>query len=188
MAKKNWKPGTMLYPLPAVMVSCGEFGKAINILTISWTGTICSEPAMLSISVRPSRHSYGMISDSKEFVVNLTTKKLSHAADYCGVKSGRDIDKFKVCKLTPEKAAHVKAPLIKESPVNIECRVKDIIKLGSHDMFIADVLGLNVDEDYIDKNGNFDLQSADPLSYSHGQYYLLGKHIGHFGWTVKKKK
>ncbi len=189
--KRSWKPGTMLYPLPAAMVTCGKYDgestKGINIITISWTGTICSEPPMLSISVRPIRYSHPMICETKEFVVNLSTKGLAYATDYAGVKSGKDIDKFKELKLTPVKAFHVSAPLIKESPVNIECRVRDVIKLGSHDMFIADVAGVAVDEEFIDKNGNFDLQKTDPLAYSHGQYYLLGKHIGRFGFSVKKK-
>jgi len=186
MTKRLWKPGTMLYPVPVVMLSCGEFDKP-NIITVAWAGTICSEPAMLSVSIRPSRYSHEIISKTGEFVVNLTTQKMVFATDYCGVKSGREIDKFKECKLTPVKASFVKAPLIKESPINIECKVVEIKKLGSHDMFIANVMAVNADEKYIDKNGAFDLQSADPICYSHGQYYTLGKKLGGFGFSVKKK-
>ncbi len=182
----------MIYPLPAVMVTCGDFNddvekRNLNIITISWAGTICSEPAMASISVRPSRHSHELIKKHGEFVINLTTKKLAFATDFCGVKSGKNLDKFEKMKLTPVKAKHVKAPLIGESPVNIECQVTEVKELGSHDMFIAKVLCIHADEAYIDAKGAFDLTKADPICYSHGKYYTLGKHLGHFGFSIKKK-
>lgn len=187
MAKVAWKPGTMIYPLPAVMVSCGTEEEGYNILTISWTGTICTEPAMCYISVRPERHSYAIIKKHGEFVINLTTRKLAGATDWCGVRSGADFDKFKETGLTPVKASVIKAPLIEESPVNIECRVKQIIELGSHHMFISEVVAVDVCEDYIDiKTGAFRLDKANPICYSHGKYYDLGKFIGKFGFAVKK--
>ncbi len=185
MEKELWKPGNMLYPLPAVMVSCAEEGR-YNIITVAWTGTVCTNPPMLSVSVRPERFSYGMIARTGEFVVNLTTEKLTRACDYCGVKSGRDVDKFREAGLTAVPAAFVKAPLIAQSPVNIECRVKDIIKLGSHDMFLAEVLGVHVDREYMDEAGKFDLGRAKPVVYSHGEYYGLGELAGSFGYSVKK--
>lgn len=189
MAKKIWRPGNQLYPLPAVMVSCASAdGEEKNIITIAWAGTICSNPAMISISIRPQRHSYKLIKESGEFVVNLTTKELAYATDWCGVKSGRDYDKFKEMKLTPETSSVVKAPSIKESPVSIECKVKQIIPLGTHDMFIAEVVAVQADEKYLDETGRFDLQKANPICYSHGHYYELGKEIGNFGFSVKKKK
>lgn len=187
MEKELWKPGNMLYPLPAVMVSCAEGGKN-NIITVAWTGTVCTNPPMLSISLRPERFSYGMIARTKEFAVNLTTKKLARACDYCGVKSGRDVDKFKETGLAAAEAAHIKAPLIAQSPVNIECRVKEIIKLGSHDLFLADVLAVHVDKAYLDEKGRFDLNRAEPIVYSHGEYYGLGGLVGQFGYSVKKHK
>ncbi|OGC03381.1 flavin reductase [candidate division WOR-1 bacterium RIFOXYA12_FULL_43_27] len=183
MTKELWKPGTMVYPVPAVMVSCGDH----NIITIAWTGTICSEPAMTYVSIRPSRYSHEIISKTKEFVINLTTKKLVFATDFCGVKSGRAINKFEAMKLTPEKAKQVKCPLIKESPVNIECAVTEIKKLGSHDMFIAKVLCIHGDKKYIDPRGNFNLAAAQPVAYSHGKYYQLGKCLGFYGFSVKRK-
>lgn len=185
--KEYWKPGNMLYPLPAVMVSCQKPGDKPNIITVAWTGTICSDPAMVYISVRPERHSYNIIKKTGEFVINLTTEKLAKITDLCGVKSGRDIDKFREYGLTAMKSQHVKAPSIGESPVNIECRVKQIIPLGSHDMFIAEVLGVTVDAEYMDKNGKFDLAKARPLVYSHGEYFAEGRFIGKFGYSVKKK-
>ena len=188
MTKALWKPGTMLYPAPAVMVSCGNKPENYNIITVAWTGTICSEPPMAYISVRPTRHSHAIIEETGEFVINLTTKKLVSALDYCGVKSGKDINKFKHLKLTPVKGEQVAAPLIKESPVNIECRVTEIKKLGSHDMFIAKVLCIHADKAYINKKGAFDLAAADLICYSHGKYYLLGKELGYFGFSVRKKK
>lgn len=185
--KEYWKPGNMLYPLPAVMVSCQKPGDKPNIITVAWTGTICSDPAMVYISVRPERHSYDIIKKTGEFVINLTTEKLAKITDLCGVKSGRDMDKFREYGLTAMKSQHVKAPSIGESPVNIECRVKQIIPLGSHDMFIAEVLGVTVDAEYMDENGKFDLAKARPLVYSHGEYFAEGRFIGKFGYSVKKK-
>lgn len=187
MAKEIWKPGNMIYPLPAVMVTCRDEDGRDNIITVAWTGTICTNPAMAYISIRPERYSYEIINRTKEFAINLTTKKLAFATDFCGVKSGREIDKFKTMKLTKEKAQHIKAHLIKESPVNIECRVVDIIKLGSHDMFVAKVLAVHADSEFMDKNGKFDLSKSNPLVYSHGEYYVLGEKIGKFGYSVKKK-
>jgi flavin reductase (DIM6/NTAB) family NADH-FMN oxidoreductase RutF len=186
MAKQEWKPGNMLYPVPAVMVSCARAGERPNIITVAWAGTICSEPAMLSISVRKERFSHDIIKETKEFVVNLTTKETCFATDYCGVKSGRDVDKFKEMKLTPLPASKVGAPLIGECPVNIECKVTEIKELGSHDMFIAEVVAVHADEAYMDKNGRFDLALAEPIAYSHGEYYTLGEKIGKFGYSVKK--
>lgn len=187
MSRQTWKPGNMLYPLPVVMVSCQRPGEKPNIITIAWAGTICSDPACLSISVRKERHSYDIIRETGEFVVNLTTKELAFATDYCGVKSGRDIDKFKECKLTPLKSNVVAAPGIAESPVCIECKVKEIVPLGSHDMFIAEVVSVQADEKYMNANGKFELSMAQPIVYSHGTYYELGEKIGTFGYSVKKK-
>ena len=182
-----WKPGNMLYPVPAVMVSCADNKGNSNILTVAWTGTICSDPAMVYISVRPERYSHHMICESKEFVINLTTEKLAYAADFAGVRSGKDIDKWERLGLTKGTSKKVKTPFIKESPVNIECRVKQILKLGSHDMFIADVVSVDVDEQFIDKKGSLNLKAAGLMAYSHGRYYQLGKQIGRFGFSVKKK-
>lgn len=188
MAKLKWKPGNMIYPVPAVMVSCGDQPENYNIITIAWTGTICTNPPMTYISIRPERHSYDLIKKTGEFVINLTTEDLARATDYCGVKSGRDMNKFEVMHLTPEKAREVRAPLIAESPVNIECRVTEIKKLGSHDMFIAEVLAVNVDESYMDEKGKFHLDQASPICYSHGTYFGLGDKLGTFGYSVAKKK
>lgn len=187
MAKQQWKPGNMLYPLPAVMVSVADKEGNKNIITVAWAGTVCTNPPMLSISVRPERHSYGMIKDTMEFVVNLTTEELAYATDYCGVRSGRDVDKFKEMGLTPEQAAEVKAPLIKESPVNIECKVKEILELGSHHMFLAEVVAVHVDETYMNEKNKFELSKAKPMVYSHGEYYGIGKILGTFGYSVRKK-
>lgn len=187
MAKEIWKPGNMVYPIPAVLVTVADNEGNDNVLTIAWTGTICSDPAMAYVSIRPSRHSYKMIMETKEFVINLTTKDLAFATDFCGVKSGKDMDKFKEMGLTKEPAKYVKAPLIKESPVNIECKVVDIKQCGTHDMFIGEVLAVHADKDYMDETGRFDLAKAEPLVYSHGQYYAVGEHIGKFGYSVKKK-
>jgi flavin reductase (DIM6/NTAB) family NADH-FMN oxidoreductase RutF len=187
MEKEFWKAGNMLYPLPAVMVSSQRQGEKPNIITIAWTGTICTNPAMVYISVRPGRLSYDIIKETKEFVINLSTKKLVKAVDYCGVKSGRDVDKFKEMKLTPVSAEAVNAPLILESPVNIECRVKQIVELGSHDMFIAEVLGVHADPSYINQKGKFELSKSEPIVYSHGEYYGLGELMGSFGYSIKKK-
>ncbi len=177
----------MLYPLPVVMVSVADENGKPNIITIAWAGTVCSDPAMVSISVRPERYSYNILKTTGEFVINLTTKELAYATDYCGVKSGRDIDKFKEMKLTPMPAEHVKAPLIAESPVNIECRVKQIIPLGSHDMFVAEVLAVHAENSYKDEKGKFCLEKAEPIVYSHGSYLTCGEQIGTFGYSVKKK-
>jgi flavin reductase (DIM6/NTAB) family NADH-FMN oxidoreductase RutF len=189
MEKVLWKPGTMIYPLPAVMVSCGSVPAEYNILTISWTGTICTDPAMCYISVRPSRFSYGIIKKNGEYVINLTTKSLAYAADWCGVKSGAVHDKFKEMKLTPGPATKVKAPLIMESPVNIECIVKEIKELGTHHMFISEVVAVHAEKELFDnKTGLFRLDLAIPLCYSHGKYYETGKYLGKFGFSVEKKR
>jgi flavin reductase (DIM6/NTAB) family NADH-FMN oxidoreductase RutF len=189
MGKVLWKAGTMIYPLPAVMVSCGSFPEEYNIITISWTGTICTDPAMCYISVRPGRHSYNIIKKNGEFVINLTTKSLAFATDWCGVKSGNEHNKFIEMNLTPVPASVVKAPMIKESPVNIECIVKEIKELGSHHMFISEVVAVNADDEFIDKQtGLFRLNDAVPICYSHGKYYETGQFIGKFGFSVKKKK
>jgi flavin reductase (DIM6/NTAB) family NADH-FMN oxidoreductase RutF len=186
--RENWRPGTMIYPLPAVLVSCGEKPEEYNMLTVAWTGTICSTPAMCYISVRPERHSYEIIKRTGEFVINLTTEALARATDWCGVKSGREEDKFEAMGLTAIESAVVKAPTLAESPISVECRVKQILPLGSHDMFIAEVVNVSVDEQYIDPDsGKFDLQRARLIAYSHGEYFKLGEAIGHFGWSVRKK-
>lgn len=187
MAKEVWRPGNMLYPIPAVMVSCGREGEVPNIITVAWAGNICSSPAMLSISVRKERYSYDIIKDTGEFVVNLTNRELMKATDWCGVRSGRDYDKFKEMKLTPLKSQKISAPGIAESPVNIECKVKQVVELGSHDMFIAEVMCVTVDDKYMDDNGRFDLGAADLIAYSHGEYFTLGKKIGKFGISVARK-
>lgn len=186
MAKISFKPGNMLYPLPAVMVSVADKAGNTNIFTVAWAGTICTNPPMLSISVRPSRFSHHMIEETGEFVINLTTDKLAYATDYCGVKSGKDVDKWKEMRLTPVASELVKAPAIKESPVNIECRVTETKKLGSHDLFLAEVVAVHVDERYMDEKGGFHLSNAKPIAYCHGEYFDLGKKIGKFGYSVKK--
>lgn len=187
MSKMQWKPGTMVYPVPSVMVTCGDM-KDSNIITIAWTGTICTDPAMTYISIRKERHSYDMIKSTGEFVINLTTKGLAQATDFCGVKSGRDIDKFSHLGLTKIAGNHVSAPLIGESPVSIECKVTQIIALGSHDMFLAKVLGVTVEDSLIDETGKFRLDKAEPIAYAHGAYYTLGDQLGTFGFSVMKKK
>lgn len=187
-ARQVWKPGNMLYPLPAVMVSCALAGERPNIITVAWTGTVCSSPAMVSISVRPERHSYHMIRETGEFVINLTTEELVRAADYCGVRSGRDVDKFEEMRLTPLKASQVAAPLIGESPVNIECRVEQVLGLGSHHMFLASVLAVDVDESWMNEKGKLELNKAGLAVYSHGEYFALGKRLGTFGYSVKRRK
>ncbi len=187
MAKQMWKPGNMIYPVPVVMVSVADKEKRPNIITVAWTGTTCTNPAMAYISVRKERYSHGILMETGEFVINLTTEKLAYATDYCGVRSGRDVDKFKEMKLTPIEAQTISAPMIEESPVNIECKVKQILNLGSHDMFLAEVTAVHADEQYMDEHGRFDLQKANPIVYSHGEYYGLGKPIGTFGYSVKKK-
>ena len=187
MARQNWKPGNMLYPVPPVMISCGREGKKENIITVAWAGTICTNPPMLSISVRPERYSYDIIRETKEFVVNLVNKDLVYATDYCGVRSGRDVDKFKEMKLHKSPSRFIKTPGIEESPVNIECKVVDIKELGSHHMFIAEVMSVNIDDKYMDKTGKFNLNKAGLVSYSHGEYFELGEKLGKFGYSVKKK-
>lgn len=187
--KQDWKPGTLIYPVPAAMISCGSIPEEYNIFTASWVGTICTNPPMCYVSIRPERYSFDIIKKNMEFVINLTTEDLAYATDWCGVKSGKDFNKFDEMKLTAGKSTIVQAPYIEESPLCIECRVREIISLGSHHMFIADVVNIKADEKYIDSNtGKFSLEDAKPLAYSHGQYYGLSKNIGHFGWSVKKKE
>ena len=188
MGRQTWKAGNMLYPLPAVLVSVADRAGKTNLLTLAWTGTICSEPPMVSISVRPERYSHHMIEETGEFVINLTTEDLVYATDYCGVKSGKDVDKWKEMNLTPIPAEHVKAPMVAQSPVNLECRVTQKLELGSHDVFIAEVLAVHVDDQYMDESGRFNLNDAKPLVYSHGRYLATGKELGSFGYSVKKKK
>ncbi len=188
MSKQIWKPGNMLYPVPAVMVTVSDGQGNDNIITIAWAGTINSDPAMVSISVRKSRYSHELLMKNKEFVINLVTKELTFAMDYCGVKSGRDIDKFQTMKLTKGKASSVNVPIIEESPVNIECKVTQVLELGSHDMFLAEVTAVLADEKYMDENGRFDLNKSNLVAYSHGQYFTLGEYVGKFGYSVQKKK
>ena len=187
--KQSWKPGTLIYPLPAVLVSCGEKPEEYNLLTIAWTGTVCTNPPMCYISVRKERHSYDIIRRTGEFVINITTEELAKATDWCGVRSGRDENKWEAMGLTPMRTEHVKAPIVAESPLSICCRVRQVVELGSHDMFLADVVGIEADERYIDpETGKFSLDKARPIVYSHGEYFSLGKMLGHFGWSVRKKK
>lgn len=186
MGKEIWKPGNMLYPLPVVMVSMADQNGKNNIITIGWAGTICTNPPMVSISVRPERYSYSILKETGEFVINLTTKELTYATDYCGVKSGKDVDKFAEMKLTALPAKEVKAPLIEESPVNIECKVREILPLGSHHMFLADVVAVHADEKYMDEKHKFHLEKAEPIVYSHGAYFACGEQLGTFGYSVKK--
>ena len=187
--KQDWKPGTLIYPLPAVMVSCGSDPSEYNIITIAWIGTICTNPPMCYISVRPGRYSYPILKKNMAFVINLTTRELAYATDWCGVNSGKEHHKFEEMGLTPGKASIVAAPFIQESPLCIECQVKEILALGSHDMFIAEVVNVLADDKYLNpETGAFDMRKADLLAYSHGKYYGLGELIGHFGWSVKKKK
>lgn len=186
--KHNWKPGTMIYPLPAVLVSCGATEEEYTVFTVAWTGTLCTNPPMCYISVRPERHSYDIIRRNGEFVINLTTEDMAFATDWCGVKSGRDYRKFEEMKLTPVPGTEVKAPIVAEAPVSIECRVKQIVPLGSHDMFVADVVNVQADDRFLNaETGKFELEKANPLIYLHGGYYGLGKRIGKFGWAVEKK-
>ena len=183
------KPGNSLYPAPAVIVSCEDpdTGKS-NLITVGWAGNICSDPAMLSISVRKERFSHSMIEKSGEFVVNLTTEKMAKATDYCGVKSGRDVDKWKETGLTADKSQIVSSPSIHQSPISIECKVREKLELGSHDMFIAEVVAVTADSAYFDKKGTFHLRDAEPIAYCHGKYYSLGKQLGYFGYSIRKKK
>jgi flavin reductase (DIM6/NTAB) family NADH-FMN oxidoreductase RutF len=186
--RRDFKPGTMIYPLPAALISCGTEETEYNLFTVAWIGTICSNPPMCYISVRPERYSYPIIKENMEFVINLTTEDLAYATDWCGVRSGRDYHKFEEMKLAPGKCSVVKAPLVEESPVCIECRVKEIISLGSHDMFISEVVNVRIDEKYLNEEGKFDMAVTNPLVYVHGEYFGLGDKIGNFGWSVKKKK
>lgn len=186
MGKVTWKPGTLLYPIPAVMISCGTL-DAPNVFSVSWTGIVNSDPAMTYISVRPERFSYEIIKKSKEFVINLTTEALVWTMDYVGVKSGRDIDKFALPAITPTAATQVQAPLIAESPLNIECRVEQILPLGTHDMFLSKILAINVDEKLLDEKGVMHLEKANLIAACHGKYFALGRKMGSFGYSVKKK-
>ena len=188
MAKTNFKAGNMLYPLPAVLVSVADKQGNTNILTIAWAGTVCTNPPMVSISVRPSRFSHHMLMESREFVINLTTKELVFATDYCGVKSGREVDKWKELHLTPLVSQEVAAPSIAESPVNIECKVERVEHLGSHDLFLASVVAVRVDNRYMYQNGSFHLEKAQPIVYSHGEYYDLGAKLGKFGYSIQKNR
>ena len=187
--KQQWKPGTLIYPLPAVLISCGETEEEYNMLTVAWVGTICTNPAMCYISVRPERHSYDIIKRTKSFVINLTNEDMARATDWCGVRSGKDYNKFQEMHLTPQKAQKVVAPIVLESPLSIECEVIEIKELGSHHMFIANVVNVQADERYIDPmTDEFRLSDAKLITYSHGHYYKLGEEIGKFGWSVRKKK
>lgn len=186
--KQDWKPGTLIYPLPAVMVSCGNEPTEYNIITVSWTGTLCTNPPMCYIAVRPERHSHAILMRTMEFVINLTTEALAYPTDWCGVVSGKDHRKFEEMNLTPGKSSVVHAPFIEEAPLCIECRVKEVLALGSHDMFVADVVNVKYDEQYIDaETGAFDMQRAGLLVYLHGKYYGIGEPVGRFGWSVCKK-
>ena len=187
MHKEIWKSGTFVYPIPAVMVSCGDM-KDSNIITVAWTGIINTNPAKVYISIRPERFSYNIIKEKKEFVINLTNKKLAYATDWCGVKTGAKLDKFKEMKLTKQKCEFVEAPAIMESPVSIECKVTEIKELGSHHMFIADVLSIDADKKYMDQNGAFDISKCELIAYANGGYYEPGRKIGKFGYSVQKKR
>ena len=187
MGKITWKPGTFEYPIPAAMVSCGTMENS-NIITVAWTGVINTNPAMVYISVRPERYSHDIIKETGEFVINLTNEQLAYATDWCGVKSGKNVDKFKEMHLTKQKANFVNCPMIEEAPVSVECKVKEIKELGSHNMFIAEVLAVNADEKYFDKNGAFDISKCNLIAYANGGYYTLGKKVGKFGFSVQKKK
>ena len=187
MAKEIWKPGNMLYPLPVVMVSMADRNGKYNIITIAWAGTVCTNPPMVSISVRPERYSYPILQETGEFVINLTTRELTYATDYCGVKSGRDVDKFQELGLTPEAASIVKAPMIEESPVNLECQVRQVQQLGSHAMFLAEVVAVHAEERYLDEQHKFNLEKAEPIVYSHGAYLLCGEQLGTFGYSVRRR-
>lgn len=186
MSKVQWKGGTFIYPIPAVMVSCGTMEES-NIITVAWTGILNTNPAMCYISVRPERYSHNIIKENGKFAINLTTRQLAYATDWCGVKSGRDVDKFKEMKLTKEKANIISVPLIKESPVSVECKVKEIVPLGSHDMFVAEIVAIDADEKYIDEKGAFDISKCDLIAYANGGYYPLESKIGKFGYSVQKK-
>lgn len=187
MGKIVWKPGTMVYPLPAVLVSCGTI-EAPNLITIAWTGTLCTNPTIVYISVRPERLSYDLIKKTGNFAINLTTTDMARATDYCGVKSGRDVDKFKETGLTPIQGQCLDIPIIKESPLALECELMEIKPLGSHDLFIAKVMGVTVEDSFLDESGKFRLDQAGLIAYSHGAYYELGEKLGTFGYSIMKKK
>lgn len=188
MAREFWKPGNMLNPVPAVMVSCQRPGEKPNIITLAWVGTVCSDPPMVSISIRPDRYSHDIIAETKEFVINLVDEKNARAMDWCGVKSGRDYDKFKEMHLTPIASRTVAAPGINECPVCLECKVKEVLKLGSHDMFVAEITAVSVDDAYMDESGKFNINELGLVSFSHGEYFTTGRRVGKFGYSVKKKK
>lgn len=185
--KQSWKPGTMIYPLPAVLVGCGDAPENWNVLTVAWTGTVCTDPPMCYVSVRPERHSHALLTRTGEFTINLATAGMARAVDWCGVRSGRDCDKFAEMGLTPGRGAVVAAPTVEEAPISIECRVRQVLPLGSHDMFLAEVVNVQADERYLDAGGRLDFERARPLVYSHGEYFGLGGAIGRFGWSVRKK-
>ncbi len=186
--KELWKPGNMLYPVPVVMVSCQRPGETPNIITVAWAGTVCSDPVMLSVSVRKERYSHGILTDTGEFVVNLVTKDLAFATDFCGVKSGRDVDKFAEMELTPLPSSRISAPGIQESPVNLECRVRQVLQLGSHDLFLAEVVGVTADKRLMDEKGKLHLNESGLVAYSHGEYFELGEKLGKFGYSVQRRK
>jgi flavin reductase (DIM6/NTAB) family NADH-FMN oxidoreductase RutF len=188
MAKQIWKPSTMLNPVPIVMVTCADAEGKPNIITVGWAGTVNSDPPMLSISVRKERYSYNLIKDKGQFAVNLATQKLAFATDLCGVKSGRDVNKFELTGLTPEKASVIDVPIIKECPVALECIVKNVLELGSHDMFVAEIVAVQAEESLLDEKGKLVMEKADLICYSHGKYWTLGKELGFFGYSVAKKK
>ncbi|MBQ4367524.1 MAG: flavin reductase family protein [Muribaculaceae bacterium] len=186
--KQNWRPGTMIYPLPALLVSCGAVPEEYNLFTAAWTGTVCSDPAMCYVSIRPERHSHDIVERNMAFTLNLTNRALARATDWCGVRSGRDCNKWKEMGLTPVKGVTVPAPYIDEAPMSIECQVRDIVRLGTHDMFLAEVMNVIADDRYIDPTtGAFDMARADLIAYCHGHYHTLGDELGHFGWSVRKK-
>ena len=187
MGRQNWRASNMLYPVPAVLVGCRDEEGRDNLMTAAWAGTICSDPVMVSVSIRKERYSHDIIENTGEFTISLTTKSLARVADFCGVRSGRDIDKFKEMKLTRLESAQIRAPGVAESPVVLECRVKQILRLGSHDMFIAEVVNVSVDERFLDEKGRLELEKADLIAYSHGEYFALGKKIGRFGYSVRRR-
>lgn len=187
MARQNWRASNMLYPVPAVLVGCRDENGRDNLMTAAWAGTICSDPVMVSVSIRKERFSHAIIENTGEFTISLTTTGLARAADFCGVRSGRDTDKFREMKLTPLTSSKIRAPGVAESPVVLECRVKEILRLGSHDMFIAEVVNVSVDERYLNEKGKLELEKADLIAYSHGEYFELGKKIGKFGYSVRRR-
>ena len=188
MARVQWKPGTLLYPVPVVLVSCGDYQGSSNLLTVAWAGTVSSDPVRVSVSIRPERYSYSLIKANGELVINLPSRKMVRAVDLCGVKSGREIDKFKIAGLNKEPAGLVRPPLVQEAPLALECKVDSISHLGSHDLFIAKVVAVQVDETLIDRNGRLNLAKADLITYVHGHYWTLGQEIGSFGYSVRKKR